>query len=1728
MRRAGILIGFLLVALAGHSQELFFEAPQVFNRDNVRFPQLEEVGSGGVLVYQELVEQARESGLVEVYLQSSDTGRDWTAARRIASGIRYEGASVPPVFDIASSESGELLLATSVFELNTPGESRSVITLALSRNRGLSFTDVHVVSGDSRLVNPRVFPAASGGWYVVLEELVALAGANRLLFSFSPDGTQWSELSAFPVNLDQTGTQSDVTHVPIGDRDLFLFVGENIAALPGAGPIGTNGEPVRFPDLPQVYALYTDDGGESWSATDPETGVQSAAIAPVPASTSLDTVDQDELLAFYYLRTNYQIWPALGVLGEWTDLEMQRPDVAYLGDGTVAMSFEAGLRFRSQNARQLAYAPLDSVGNIAGEIELLTASSLDSVRVSYNQPRIERYEDSVVIVGYIDPLRGGDVEVYQRTSLGWRRRVVAENQYAAFPTMGEVGGRLHLFWHGRTSSEPGLPTRVVYLEPDQRVLPPGLSGTNFSAGERSAGTTARVSISPPADASGIDGYAVLWTRDSQARVPRVESPVTGNTVAFTADEDGPWYLHARAVDRAGNWSDQRTISYVRDTTPPARVSFASPSVDGEGFLTSNTFTLEWEPPAVDESGDPEVVSRYIYDIIRIGPQSAQPEPVSAIPPQVPNATVTPSVSRNNYDNGLWALSVQAVDSVGNVGEPAVLYIRLNKYIPVTLITTLSAIQDPLGRYNIDIVGRGFSANGRIVQVIFDRDGEPPYDLVYDQNDPGFQIFDDRTMSGPLLDDVETGEYRVGLVHSQRGLTFSRDRLEIERNGTVKFGNFTILSPPGFSTDFSLPQLTPINALVWAVLALLLAVALFSGTRAVAVAREGVLLRHEARALVTGGPLPIEQRQRRVMEMEKQGISLRVKFTLFIVVLVASVVGGLAVGLGTVTLSSQRDVLVRGLKDRVDVLMESMVAPAAEALLDPVFNQGEIDALPARTRAMSEALYATVTGPLDEFAEGAFEESFNYVWGTNDPVLEAQGAGEEVAENLLESRAAEGVERTPESPGGSLFFGRTRVVDPAAARINAMAEVVNRLARSRLGALIQQREIAFAEADELRRRIADLPAGSDLSTLEQQRQRSLVSFRSLDDQITEQLSRIVLDAAALVRHHGSVPGDEFSYTVPDSIGALEDDIQRAKEALQQIPSQAALLNSSVLSVPQFLPTAFDPEISDHLFYQAAVEPDISALPTSSQELAALDAEDLESISYFRGAVRLGVTTELIVQQIAEARRSIIRITAIIAAIAIAAGVLGALLLATIVVNPIFRLVAGVESIGKTKDKTKLKDDPIQVRSRDELFRLADAINEMSAGLAAAAEADQDLKATSELQKMFLPLKQDGNRKLTIAQMETPALEFYGYYEGADALSGDYFTFRELAGVKAGRYAFIKCDVAGHGVRAAFMMAEVATMFENRVVDWNAKREPVDPVKYIKDVNEHLDSFGFSGMFAAMTVGTIDSATGDIQISHAGDTEQRFYRAATNEVEEKLLNEDAPATGGIPAFMLTPDTYRLFTFKLNGGDVLILATDGIEESARYFRMEEFDRRAGLYPKLRYERDEYEEVLETVPERFRDMLMWDENENAHDLKEEFSTKRLIAIIEQAMVQGSYRLERYTARDKNESIEFDYAGLPPTTESMVTAVMAAEKVFRIDRAPLGAEVDLVRVDAKLNEFLKQRLNIYSRLFGEPVADEQRPDYDEGKPKERQELQREYVYFPGLIEEVQSDDLTILSIRKK
>jgi hypothetical protein len=223
-------------------------------------------------------------------------------------------------------------------------------------------------------------------------------------------------------------------------------------------------------------------------------------------------------------------------------------------------------------------------------------------------------------------------------------------------------------------------------------------------------------------------------------------------------------------------------------------------------------------------------------------------------------------------------------------------------------------------------------------------------------------------------------------------------------------------------------------------------------------------------------------------------------------------------------------------------------------------------------------------------------------------------------------------------------------------------------------------------------------------------------------------------------------------------------------------------------------------------------------------------------YVRGWVRLEISSESIITKIKEEQRTTLTIILFIALIAIAIGAVGAVILATLIISPIHKLVSHVERIRDADDKSELSGIEIITKTHDEIEVLGDTINDMTHGLVKAALASKDLLIGKEIQKKFIPLELDkeGN-KLTTGYKNTKNVEFFGYYEGAKGVSGDYFDYRDLDG----RYfAIIKCDVAGKGIPAALIMIQVATIFISFFRNWKPNADGMHIERLVYEINDFI--------------------------------------------------------------------------------------------------------------------------------------------------------------------------------------------------------------------------------------------------------------------------------------------------
>jgi hypothetical protein len=362
---------------------------------------------------------------------------------------------------------------------------------------------------------------------------------------------------------------------------------------------------------------------------------------------------------------------------------------------------------------------------------------------------------------------------------------------------------------------------------------------------------------------------------------------------------------------------------------------------------------------------------------------------------------------------------------------------------------------------------------------------------------------------------------------------------------------------------------------------------------------------------------------------------------------------------------------------------------------------------------------------------------------------------------------------------------------------------------------------------------------------------------------------------------------------------------------------------------------------------------------------------------------------------------------------------------------------------------------------------------------------------EIQKKFIPLElnQDGD-KLTSGYKDTAHVQFFGYYEGAKGVSGDYFDYQDLDG----RYfAIIKCDVAGKGIPAALIMIQVATMFLGHFRRWKPTEKGMHIEDLVYQINDFIETMAFKGRFAAFTLLLFDSQTGIARFCNAGDNIVHWYDASEQKIKTVTLKE-TPATGVLPNFLVeSKGGYMVQTITIDHGDVLFLYTDGIEEAKRRFRSASFEEII------------CEEGEKDTPHATHTVGQGDE---------ELSPERVQDIINAVMTRQVYTLHKYhNPEGESHDLQFDFTGCEGKVEEAIMAMVSVEKMFRMYKDPKAGDDSRVLVDRKIDEFLRK----YFLQYRDYCYDtKENPGNDA------------YMYYTHVKEDEQYDDLTILGVNRK
>lgn len=247
----------------------------------------------------------------------------------------------------------------------------------------------------------------------------------------------------------------------------------------------------------------------------------------------------------------------------------------------------------------------------------------------------------------------------------------------------------------------------------------------------------------------------------------------------------------------------------------------------------------------------------------------------------------------------------------------------------------------------------------------------------------------------------------------------------------------------------------------------------------------------------------------------------------------------------------------------------------------------------------------------------------------------------------------------------------------------------------------------------------------------------------------------------------------------------------------------------------------------------------------------------------------------------------------------------------ITRPLDMLIADMKVVARGK-----LDHETRARSNDEIGMLAGEFNRMTGNLKIAQsalveqeKAEYELSIAREVQRQLLPA-------------EAPTIMGYdsaAFYQGAKAVSGDYFDFIPLGN---GLWGFIIADVSGKGIPGSMVMAVTRT-----IVRLVANKYQNRAAETLKETNRLISKQIKRGMFVTAFYAILDENTGSVTYASAGHNPMVIYRARTGTHELATGKGIALGFNEGPLF---DKTIQEQTTVLGPGDTMLIYTDGFPEA------------------------------------------------------------------------------------------------------------------------------------------------------------------------------------------------------
>lgn len=232
--------------------------------------------------------------------------------------------------------------------------------------------------------------------------------------------------------------------------------------------------------------------------------------------------------------------------------------------------------------------------------------------------------------------------------------------------------------------------------------------------------------------------------------------------------------------------------------------------------------------------------------------------------------------------------------------------------------------------------------------------------------------------------------------------------------------------------------------------------------------------------------------------------------------------------------------------------------------------------------------------------------------------------------------------------------------------------------------------------------------------------------------------------------------------------------------------------------------------------------------------------------------------------------------------------------------------GVIQIDTLDRRTRFGEDDLE---------LLGSIAAQAAGAVEKAQLHEEMVRQRLIERDLELARAEQRRCIPSQPPQIPGYHFFDYYEAAYQVGGDYFDYVPMSN---GRMAVVVADVAGKGIAAALLMAQLSV-----IVQYQLASQP-DPALAVREINRAFARHGWEDRFVTFAVAVVDPGGQSLTVVNAGHMPP-LLRSRAGQVEPIGADE-----AGLPLGVVDDYPYQSSTHNLEPGGFLTLFTDGISEA------------------------------------------------------------------------------------------------------------------------------------------------------------------------------------------------------